>query len=62
MVCCGLRVGVLLVVGVGVAWPPMLFVAQNHRLQAHRQSTGSPALQSDLDNLCEMEHEGPRVP
>ena len=41
----------------------MLCVAQNHRLQAHRhcclQITGSPPLLSDLDILCEMEHEGP---
>ena len=35
VVCCGHRVGVLLVVGEGVARPPMLRVAQNHRLQAH---------------------------
>ena len=54
VVCCGHRVGVLLVVGVGGGYrPPMLCVAQNHRLQ------GSPPLLSDLDILCEMEHEGP---
>ena len=40
----------------GVARPPMLCVAQNHRLH---YSTGSPPLLSDLDFLCEMEHEGP---
>ena len=69
MVCCGHCVGVLSVVGVGVAGPCILCVAQNHRLQAHRhcadyrltataQITGSPPLLSDLDILCEMEHEG----
>ena len=36
VVCCGHRVDVLLVVGVGVARPPVLCVAQNERLHAHR--------------------------
>ena len=52
MVCCGHRVGVLLVVGEGGG------LATHVVCCAESQITGSPPLLSDLDILCEMEHEG----
>ena len=55
MVCCGHRVGVLLVVGEGDGWATHVVYC------AKSQITGSPPLLSDLDILCEMEHEGPWV-
>ena len=55
MVCCGHRVGVLLVVGVGGRYATHVVCC------AESQITGSPPLVSDLDILCEMEHDGPVV-
>ena len=52
MVCCGHRVGVLLVVGVEGG------LATHVVCCAESQITGSPPLLSDLDILREMEHEG----
>ena len=52
MVCCGHRVGVLLVVGEGGG------LSKHVVCRAESQITGSPPLLSDLDNSCEMEHDG----
>ena len=49
-------VGVLLVVGVGGGEATHVVCC------AESQITGSPPLLSDLDILCEMEHEGPPPP
>ena len=53
VVCCGHRVGVLLVVGVGGGEATHVVCC------ADSQITGSPPLLSNLDILCEMEREGP---
>ena len=52
VVCCGHRVGVLLVVGVGRGKAAHVVCC------AESQITGSPPLLSDWDILCDMDHEG----
>ena len=53
MVCCGHRVGVLLVVGVGGGWAIHVVCC------TESQITGSPPLLSDIDTVCETENDGP---
>ena len=55
VVCCGHHIGVLLVVGVGGCKATHIVCC------AESQITGSPPLLSDLDILCEMEHERLRI-
>ena len=52
MVCCGHRVGVLLVFGLGGG------LATHVVCCSESQITGSPPPLFELDILCEMEHEG----